>query len=436
MERIFSFLRNEPYLLALGGIVVFTIGISAILGFAMSRGGVSLRPLIFFDVFLGIIVAPQLILYVLQARGIVPQLVWTPTVSSPQWSERGVITETAEAKFLHPAEVFGAGYDRDLVSDVRRLFESLNPETAQMAIFRDGESTIAARFASSEVAYQARRTYAAMVGHPRIKPSPDGKLDLMRAGGDMARLFVAGKMLFVWTGANVAALDRRMAGSASSWQESAAAVAIAKDPRVARWWKIMAFSVPLLMGVAAVWFFKGSTWATSVSPKNVQFIPTTADELRDRLLSIEKMAQPITVTAGSERNQLVVTWRADAAWLNLARAGGLRRTQKLVLYLSEKERVVRVREYWSRLDWAAGEGGANLAWKMGTGVNFFQVEHERVFGLQLDPETGRFKPQLNYAYTYNAQELKAPLIAATTNAGWIWRPVNWNGPAWLRWLTE
>jgi hypothetical protein len=45
-------------------------------------------------------------------------------------------------------------------------------------------------------------------------------------------------------------------------------------------------------------------------------------------------------------------------------------------------------------------------------------------------------PKLSYGYTFNAQEMKAPLIAAVTGAGWRWRPTLWRGPRWLGWLTD
>jgi hypothetical protein len=32
--------------------------------------------------------------------------------------------------------------------------------------------------------------------------------------------------------------------------------------------------------------------------------------------------------------------------------------------------------------------------------------------------------------------MKSRLIDAVTRAGWTWRPVVWQGPVWLRWLTE
>jgi len=68
------------------------------------------------------------------------------------------------------------------------------------------------------------------------------------------------------------------------------------------------------------------------------------------------------------------------------------------------------------------------------GIIFFQREQQRVFGLQLDAQ-GRFKPALSYGYRFDLDGMKSPLIEAVTRAGWTWRPVLWQGPAWLRWLT-
>ena len=42
----------------------------------------------------------------------------------------------------------------------------------------------------------------------------------------------------------------------------------------------------------------------------------------------------------------------------------------------------------------------------------------------------------SYAYTFDLKEMKSPLIEAATRAGWRWQPTLWQGPAWLRWLTE
>ena len=118
-----------------------------------------------------------------------------------------------------------------------------------------------------------------------------------------------------------------------------------------------------------------------------------------------------------------------------ARAHGLRRTFRIRLTLDERHGTVRATDYAASYDWSAGRGGANLEWKSAIGIVLFQTEQQRVFGVQLD-EQGRFKPELSYRYKFNLNEMKLPLLAAVTRAGWNWRPTVWQGPPWLRWLTE
>lgn len=65
----------------------------------------------------------------------------------------------------------------------------------------------------------------------------------------------------------------------------------------------------------------------------------------------------------------------------------------------------------------------------------FLTDPPRVFGLQLGDQ-GRFKPELPYSYKFNLAEQKSPLMDAVTRAGWTWRQIVWQGPAWLRWLME
>jgi hypothetical protein len=432
MDKLIIFFRTYPVFLGFAIFGIIAGGLFLLFGVMMTRSGMSLRPLVFLGVFFAIIVGPQLYFHIQKARGVMPSLTWTPDDNKPGLRDNPAALANAGGKFLHPEKVFGAGFDPQLVSDVRPLFAGLQPEAAQMAIFPTVESATVARFSDEVTARQALENYGAMMGIARPKPAPDGSYTAARVS-DRVRLLVVGKTLFAWSGANDAALDRRQQASSNAFQLVAAAP---RDPKVIRAWKTMAVVTPLLVLIAAFWFFKGSTWAASVSPVTENSLPASASDLRKRLLAIENLKQPITVSAGKTPDEVVVTWRADAQWLTFAQANGLKRTHKLVLNLDESSRCVRVREYISAIDWSAGANGAAVAWHMKTGIVFFEHRHERVFGLQLDHATGRFKPELSYAYTFNLQELKAPLIAATTHAGWTWKPVLWKGPSWLRWAIE
>ncbi|MBL9168529.1 MAG: hypothetical protein JNN07_12370 [Verrucomicrobiales bacterium] len=145
-------------------------------------------------------------------------------------------------------------------------------------------------------------------------------------------------------------------------------------------------------------------------------------------------AEGLRVAASS--NELFVTWKyADAKWVDLARVRGMKRSFRIRLMLDEASHKVRATDYVRAFDWSAGRGGTQMEWKAMLGIVFFKYEHHRVLGLQIDDQ-GRFKPELDYAYTFNLNEMKSPLIEAVTRAGWDWRPTVWQGPTWLRWLTE
>ncbi len=433
MERILAFFRAQPVLMGIALFITIAAGVLILIGTQMNRAGLSLKPLVFFGVFLGIIAGPQIVFQLLRARGIAPDLTWTPDDRQSQATANESVLGHTGGKFDHPETVFGDGFDRDLVSDVTRLFAAHDPLVAQMAIFRTAETAIVARFPNPEKAGEALRNYSAMLGLPQLpRAASDGSFTLTR-GADMARLLAAGDTLFIWTAATNAGLDQRMTASRAAWQLASAPP---RDPRVILWWKIMTATVPVLLIAASLWFFKGSSWAATITPSQRPAIPVTSSELRSRLLEIENLKQPVKVLPGEKPNEVIVTWRADAAWLDLARVRGLRRTHKLVLQLDDASRDARVTEYSSQLDWSAGTGGASAQWRTQSGIVFFQSESQQVYGLQIDPGTGRFKPALSYTYTLNLQELKAPLISAITRAGWTWKPVIWQSPAWLRWATE
>lgn len=427
-----TFFRTHPVLLGFTVFAIIAGGLFILFGVLMHRNGLSLRPLVFLGVFFGLIIGPQLIGHILQARGVIPNLNQSLPKNFCSLRENEGVLKNRDGKFLEPEKVFGAGFDPQLVADMRPLFAALTPEAAQSVVFPNMETALVARFATAETAWQALAFYEASAGLSRGKPAPDGTFTAARAG-DRVRFVVAGKTFFVWSGADNAALNRRQ-------QASAAAFIIdypsPPDPRIARTKRALILALPVLVLGCALWFFKGSTWAATVTPASQVALPMSAGQLRAQLLSIENLQQPVTVSAGKTFDEIVVTWRADAAWLTHAQAAGLKRTHKLVLHLDETSHTVRVREYMSALDWSAAPNRAAVQWHMKTGIVFFEYRHERVLGLQLDPATGRFKPELSYAYTFNLQELKAPAIAAVTHAGWTWKPVLWKGPSWLRWAIE
>ena len=417
------------------------------LGIYLARAGLSLKPIVFLAVFFAIVIGPQAAYHVAQALGVIPKrdLSWTFGSSRPSagWVEREEALRAEGGRFLDPAAVFGPDADRDLVSDPRRAGADSpfgSAETAAMAIVPPSGSIIVARYASTSAADDAATRYLAMSAGVAPAVGADGARTVTRPQGDIAKVIVAGRTLVVLTGPDEASLAKRLRASrivAPATQATFVPASLVSDEARDFWLyrpAVLVSVVMLLVIIASVYFFKGSAWAGTV-PARPGVPAASASDLRERLLAVNSLDAPFAVTdAGNGR--MVVTWRfADAKWVDLARAHGMRRTHRIVLDVDDRTKTVYPRDQHSGIDWSAGPSGGSLRWMSSAGIDFLRVEHGRVFGLQVD-ERGRFVPKLSSAYTFDLQEMKAPLISAVTLAGWRWRPTLWRGPRWLAWLTD
>jgi hypothetical protein len=436
--RTLTFLRDHPVLIAaVVGLVIATL-VLGLIALMMFRAGLSLRPIAFMAVFLGIIAGPQLVYHVLRAFDRIPDVNGPRTAAVASGVvENEAALEVRDRRFVSGDLVFGSGFDPSLRTDVRRLFPNTDVQTAEMAIFRTADTAIVARFNSADSALSAMRVFvASAVGDTRGLNGP-GPHTLQRAQ-DWLRVFVAGRTLFIWSSAQRDQLAKRQTASSACWSERAGSTAAnnadARKLRTTR--QVFALVAVALVALAIVWFFKGSSWAASVSPRQNLAQPAMADDLMATLLRIDGLGQPVTVQRGEKDNVVEVTWRIDAAWLAQTGAHGMRRVHKLRLELDPESRVVRVREFTARLNGSAGPNGLRLDWQAAAGIVFFEYAKEVNAGFFIDPNTGEFRVRPDFRYTFNLQELKAPLISAVTTAGWTWKPVQWTGPSWLRWLTE
>ncbi|HYW31065.1 MAG TPA: hypothetical protein VE869_06110 [Gemmatimonas sp.] len=465
MTDTLSFLRANPALLAMGGLLL--AGALVFGGFAilMARSGASTRPIIFVGGFFLLVVAPQALFHLSQAMGWIPRrdLTWTPagTVSTPGSlsASAAMAREAANAlrirtdvlairdgRFADPVAVFGPTVDRDLVVDLRQRMPGGpfdRAKVAEMAIVGAGSSTVVARFDEETDAEAAAMAYiATMVGE--VPPlGMDGTRTVARAS-DVLKVLVRDATVIAWSAADSAAVNRAFLGSAlvvrgSTGLPEEEASSVDADAEAASFWLYRPLVAgALLVGmmlVVCTWFFRMATWAGE-TPAVAGVPPAPVHSLRERLLALNTIDAPYTVApVEGDSRRLMVTWRyADAKWVDLARARGMRRTHRVLLRFDESANTVRPVEQMSRLDWSAGAGGGSVDWKREMGITFFQVERHRNFGVQLD-ERGRPTGGLSYEYRFDVRDLKGPLIRIATEAGWNWRPTLLEGPAWLRWMT-
>lgn len=432
--------------LALLGAGIF---VCMILGLIMARSGTSLRPIYWFAGFFALIVFPQIIGHFYKAlhttKTEAPRTAALEQLAAP--SQTNATARSMDAKSL-----FGPDADPQLISDVRAAYGEVFAEAgfAQFAVLPNGETVLLARFKNSSAAEKAWVNYLRIAGlQANGKGDSHRGYAVTRPVGDRVYALPFGTMLGVWTGADDAKIRARMlAGgfeiprraplgeiAASETNESGNAASAARKPKSPLRIALIGFAITIYTLIVVLYFFKGVAWSGTYRAKP-GVTPVTASELAARLEAINQLDVPFQIERGSQPNEFFATWRyADAKWIDLARARGMQRTLRVRMVMDEVAHKVRATDYVASYDWSVGRGGANLEWKAGVGLVLFQREHQRVFGLQLD-EQGRFKPELSYAYTFNLEEMKAPLMEAVAHAGWDWRPTVWQGPTWLRWLTE
>ena len=358
-------------------------------------------------------------------------------------SESNFSLPLRDGHFADLEKLFGAEVTAEYHRDAKTTFPEFFAEAAhaELGIVGTGETVLVAEFPNAEAAKRAAKLcWQTFQIYNTSGDEERGWRGQRRRNSDYIEILQTGRHLFFWTALTKKDCAARRAASTlptGSAGIDSAPLFPALQPlgKLFQPAGMKLAGVLLMVALYTVWFFKGAAWASS-SPAVAGVSAATATELATRLEAINTLDVPFRIERGTSPNEFFATWRyADAKWVDRARAHGLRRTFRIHLMLDEAAHTVRATDYAASYDWSAGRGGANLEWKSAIGIVFFQMEQQRVFGLQLD-EQGRFKPELSYRYKFNLDEMKSPLIAAVKRAGWNWRPAIWQGPSWLRWLTE
>jgi hypothetical protein len=198
---------------------------------------------------------------------------------------------------------------------------------------------------------------------------------------------------------------------------------VAADPFGERVKTIAKYGIFAWAGLQFFLFGRIASWAGQV-PATAGAGKASAEALMQRLLSLNRQEIPYSVSRGGRDDELLVDWRyADARWLDLMRIHGMSKGYRLVLRFDEGTHTVRAQDRYASFDWSAGRGPdlVSLNWSMSLGITFHEYRHERVFGLQF--KDGQPSFDLSYAYTFDLNELKQPMIEIIRQAGWSFRPV-------------
>lgn len=425
-----AWVEANPVLIGIAAFATILAVLMLIIGTLMRRSGLSLRPIGFFLGFVAIVGGPQAVYHIANTKSPGDTTATSRAVNSEVFAiENG--------RFAHPDKVFGDDVDTTLIQPAKQIFPEFlsNAVHAEMAFFVTNETVLAAVFPDPASAVQAMQDYTQTLQVSDISGSDNaGWVGSRGSANDRVRMMVTGPLFMVWTAPHDEILAQRGLALKSALGDTIA-VAPPPAPSDVPFGDLRLALLFLTANVlaAVLWFFKGATWAASSLPV-AGVAPVSLEGLRDKLLAVNQTDTPVEVSTSDDGNTIDITWRyADARWIDHASAHGLRRVHKISMTLDESSHTARVLEFWSAMDWSAGGKGADIQWHAARGINFFNFQHQRVFGLQVS-EDGKFVPNVSYTYTFNLQELKQPFIQSVTRSGWTWKPVFFLAPTWLRWL--
>jgi len=144
------------------------------------------------------------------------------------------------------------------------------------------------------------------------------------------------------------------------------------------------------------------------------------DEVLRRLTAIAGEQVPFTVRPGAEAD-LEVEWRiVDAQWYEIFAKAGLEKSHKILLALDEAEHEVRALEQSWEVAWRAGVPELSMSMERFQGRTMGSKSWGSSYAFTgVDPlDWGQV-----YKYRFDVSEMKDPVVAVTTGAGWSYVPV-------------
>ena len=151
--------------------------------------------------------------------------------------------------------------------------------------------------------------------------------------------------------------------------------------------------------------------------KNVPVLPV--DEVRQRLLTLNRETAPYQIIDGSAQNvDLLAEWKiVDAKWYEIFAKANLTKVFRIYLKFDEAKHEVRAKDEEFTVEWRAGVPSLSFS------VSKFQGQMTSVeFGAAY-AFTEELKPGLVYNYRFNTNEIKKPIQEAVAACGWGYRGV-------------
>jgi hypothetical protein len=157
--------------------------------------------------------------------------------------------------------------------------------------------------------------------------------------------------------------------------------------------------------------------STKRPPAGTPVLP--ADEVRKRMLSVNRPTTPYRVIDGSSEGvDLIAEWKiVDASWNAIFARAGLSKTFSIFMKLHPEAHELRAADREYTVSWAAGFPTIRLA------TSAFRGQSQTVEFGKAYAFTETLAPGLVYNYRFDTNEIKKPIQEAVNSCGWTYKGV-------------
>lgn len=156
---------------------------------------------------------------------------------------------------------------------------------------------------------------------------------------------------------------------------------------------------------------------TGTKRPDPSIVAVTADEIKKRLLALNRESAPWQVRDGSaEGYDIIAEWKiVNAKWYEIFAKAGLSRTFKVCLKFDEAAHTTKAVDKELSIEWQAGVPTLSLSASAFRGQKT-EMSFGTAYAFKEDGGYGKV-----YNYRFDTRELKKPLQEAVLSGGWIYK---------------
>jgi hypothetical protein len=160
-------------------------------------------------------------------------------------------------------------------------------------------------------------------------------------------------------------------------------------------------------------------WLTSTKRPGAGVAVCSADEVRERILAVNRPTAPFRIVDGSDEGvDLIAEWKiVDAQWYEIFAKAGLEKVFRIYMKLDDTEKQVRTKDHEHSVSWEAGVPTISLSMSKTMGQKQ-SIQWGTAYAF-----TEELRPGQVYNYRFSTREMKEPIQEAVTGCGWSYKGI-------------